>query len=371
MTALRQYCSAALLAVTLGMTGCLDVAEQRAHTDTAVGRASASGNDVEVESGFAAVRRFEPGSLELWGNAPAFKVRLSTSDVAPSQWTIVVRNVLPNVTLTARSGNGDDIAMASEPSTFSTERRVTLGIPPGQSIDFQLRPPDLESSEPFEFLEFADVQEAIDRVGDIYAKMNQESAARFVVMAGDLTRRGSAEELERFQYEQGALSLPIFVTLGNHELGSGEVRYHEYFGRGSQSFDFHGARFTLLDDASATLDPLVYGWLDDWLARGKNGVHLLFMHIPPLDPIGLRDGAFSSRAEAAKLIARLGHGNVDMTFYGHIHSYYAFENAGIPAFISGGGGAIPERFDGIGRHYLAVAVDPEQQRVTTRVVRVD
>ncbi len=360
-----------LLVLALAAAGCLDVAEERARADLAVGQASADGNRIEVENGFAAVRRFEQGWVELWGNAPSLRARLVTSELAPSQWTFVLRNVMPSATLSAQSATGEPLSVLGEPTTFSTERRFTLAIRPGDSAEIELRPPDLDAVEPFEFLEFADVQEAIDRVADIYAKMNQESAARFVVMAGDLTRRGSAAELERFQYEQAALTLPIFVTLGNHELGSGEVAYHRYFGRGSQSFSFHGARFTLLDDASATIDPLVYDWLDDWLARGRDGVHLLFMHVPPLDPIGLRNGAFSSRAEAAKLIARLGHGGVDTTFYGHIHSYYAFENGGIPAFISGGGGAIPERFDGIGRHYLAVSVDPLQQRVTTRLVRVD
>ena len=65
------------------------------------------------------------------------------------------------------------------------------------------------------------------------------------------------------------------------------------------------------------------------------------MHIPPVDPIGVRNGSFANRNEAAKLLTRLARGGVDLTLYGHIHSYYAFENAGIPAHISGGGGAIP------------------------------
>ena len=110
------------------------------------------------------------------------------------------------------------------------------------------------------------------------------------------------------------------------------------------------AVFTLLDDGSASLDPLVYDWLDDWLAGARHDVHVIAMHIPPLDPIGVRNGAFASRSEAAKLLGRLAEGHVDLTLYGDIHSYYEFDNAGIPAFISGGGGAIPERFDGIGRH---------------------
>ncbi|HET9956635.1 MAG TPA: metallophosphoesterase, partial [Polyangiaceae bacterium] len=107
-----------------------------------------------------------------------------------------------------------------------------------------------------------------------------------------------------------------------------------------------------------------------WLAAPEF-VHLVFMHIPPTEPIGVRNGAFASRAEAAQLLAQLGWASVAATFYGHIHSYYAFENVGIPAFISGGGGAVPERFDGIGRHFLVVSVDPHSRAVGTRIVRVD
>jgi hypothetical protein len=49
--------------------------------------------------------------------------------------------------------------------------------------------------------------------------------------------------------------------------------------------------------------------------------------------------------------------------------------AGIPAYISGGGGAIPERFDGIGRHFLVVELGKDSQGHNAvddvRVVRVD
>jgi 3',5'-cyclic AMP phosphodiesterase CpdA len=95
------------------------------------------------------------------------------------------------------------------------------------------------------------------------------------------------------------------------------------------------------------------------------------MHIPPLDPVGVRNGAFANRNEAAKLLARLAGGNVDLTLYGHIHSYYRFDNAGIDAHISGGGGAIPERFDDVGRHYLVVTVDASTGIGARELVRID
>ena len=97
----------------------------------------------------------------------------------------------------------------------------------------------------------------------------------------------------------------------------------------------------------------------------------MFAHIPPLDPAGTRNGAFASRLEANKLLSLLASGKVDTTFYGHVHSYYAYSNAGIPAYITGGGGAIPEQLDGIGRHYLTVDVDPARQLSQVAMVRVD
>jgi hypothetical protein len=126
----------------------------------------------------------------------------------------------------------------------------------------------------------------------------------------------------------------------------------------------------MLDSASATLAPQVYDWLGGWLADGEGGLHMVIMHHPPLDPDGKRNGAFASRSEANKLLSTLARGGVDLTVYGHVHSFYTFENAGIEAFISGGGGAIPQRLDGVGRHFLKILADPASQRMTTGIVRI-
>jgi hypothetical protein len=85
----------------------------------------------------------------------------------------------------------------------------------------------------------------------------------------------------------------------------------------------------------------------------------------------VRNGSFASRNEALALLVRLVRGRVDLTLYGHIHSHYSFENAGIHAEISGGGGAIPERLDGVGRHFMVIDVDPQEKVQSARVVRVD
>src|SRR5690606_12080403 len=69
---------APLFALALASAACLRVSEERARRDLEVGRAEAAFGTVEVEQGLSAVRRFEPGVLELWANAPVLHVRLTT-----------------------------------------------------------------------------------------------------------------------------------------------------------------------------------------------------------------------------------------------------------------------------------------------------
>jgi Icc protein len=244
-----------------------------------------------------------------------------------------------------------------------------LELPAGTTC-LAFGPPEAAEPGMFSFALLSDVQEAIDDVQDIFQRLNAEPGISFLLGAGDLTEQGSHEELQRYQRELETLRIPYYTTLGNHELGHNPSLYQEYFGRGNLQFDYRGVTFTLLDSASATIDPLVYDWLEGWLDRASDRVHIVAMHIPPLDPTGVRNGAFASRAEAAKLLARFAEAGVDVTLYGHIHSYYEFDNAGIPAFISGGGGAIPERFDDLGRHFMVIDVAAETGIQSTRVVRV-
>lgn len=367
------------------VTSCLRPAEERVALDEAVGRGEVPGLRVQVREGHAAVRELNEHFVRLWASAPAIDVELTFEDAATSgeggpsdspgqldglaaggALELLVQNCMPGAALTVLAGEAEWAPLSAR---LVTECRFRV-VAPTSRVTLRVADPQADRSGAFHFGVLSDVQEAIDRVGDVYRRINQETHLSFVLGAGDLTRRGSREELERFQQELETLELPYYTTLGNHELGPWPTPYHDYFGRGSFSFVYRDVRFTLLDSASATLDPRVYDWLQRWLELGRQQTHVVAMHIPPLDPIGVRNGAFASRNEASKLLGRLARGGVDLTLYGHIHSYYRFDNAGIPAHISGGGGAIPERFDALGRHFLDVRID-ERGVSGVRVIRVD
>jgi predicted phosphodiesterase len=345
---------------------CLRPAEERALADLEVGQAEQGALSVQVDEGLAAVRSLTDDSAVLWGSAPSFAFELAAT--APRTLQLEVQNCLPDAELQVTDGDAQLTLL--EGMDIPTRKRWSVSLPAG-SAHFALAPPDRDSGDSFRFALLSDVQEAIDRVADIFERMNRVSDVRFVLGAGDLTSRGTREELERFQSELERMRVPYFATLGNHELGTHPDLFHEYFGRGNFHFRFHGVAFTMIDDASASIDPTVYDWLDDWLAAARRDVHVVAMHIPPVDPIGVRNGSMGSRSEADKLLARLAEGRVDLTLYGHIHSYYSFDNAGIPAFISGGGGAIPERFDRIGRHFMVFDIDAQHGITARSVIKVD
>jgi 3',5'-cyclic-AMP phosphodiesterase len=342
---------------------CLDVARQRAEDDELVGRAEAAGWRVVVAEGHAVVSALEPQRIALRAQAPSLDVTL---DGPGGFVTLEIENALPAAQLQVLAG-GTSFSVGGE---LATSKKFELQLGPGESV-LRLAPPDLAAREPFRFALLADVQEALPRVGDVYRRINQDPTVRFVVFSGDLTEQGSEAEIREFIDRQRELGVPLYATLGNHELGSSELWFQRLIGRCNTSFSYHGTHFTLLDSASATIDPVVYDRLDGWLAAGRDEVHVVAMHIPPHDPVGTRNGAFASRAEAAKLLATLAEARVDLTLYGHVHSYYSFVNAGIPAHVSGGGGAIQERFDGVQRHFLTVDVDPDRGVTQTGLVRVD
>lgn len=353
------------------LAGCLRPAEDRARLDTEVGAATLrAGLQVRVEDGLASVRDAEAGVIELWAQAPRLQIRLEPAQPAGEQ-TLRVLNCMPQARLRAVEG-GSDVTIEGVSQPRPTHKEWSLRLTGEGPIELELAPPDAAREETWRFALLSDVQEAIDEVQDLFTAINARDDIRLVVSTGDLTERGTRAELTRFQRELEQLDVPFFSTRGNHELGNNDPSvWTSLYGRANFHFVFKGTAFTLVDSGNATLDPLVYGWLGEWLRQSREQPHVFVTHVPLIDPVGVRNGSFGSRKEAGMLLAKLAEQDVDLTLYGHVHTYLAFSNAAIPAYISGGGGAIPERGDGIDRHFLIVTVDPPRGIDRVAVVRVD
>jgi len=343
---------AAALAALAACAACVRPSDQRALDDLGVGSARSSDADVQVAGGLAAVRALADHQLELWSQAPVLDLRISLLDTAAGDWTITIRNATTDAVLSAAG-----TAYAREPGERPTVARFRVPLSAGDH-ELHLAPPDADRLESFKVAAMADIQTALPVVHEVFAKINEVPDLRFVIGMGDLTERGYLDEYDLYERQLETLSIPFYTTIGNHELWSDPMRFLGRFGRANFQFQFKGVAFTFVDSGDAGLDPLVEEWLDGWLADARDLPHVFLTHMPPVDPFGLRYGSFRSTRDGRRLISRLVDGNVDLTLYGHIHTLVEYENGGIPAYISGGGGAAPMRFDGIDRHFLVVELAP-------------
>lgn len=332
------------------LVACTRPGEDRALAELAVGSAELAGVTVQATGGLAAIRALGPGRIELWSQTP--DLELTVALPAAARYTIVARNTLGDAVLS--EGGQVTLRAPGGPPTVAT---FELALAAGEHA-LRIAPPDADRAEPFRFAAMADIQTALPTVDDVFRAISDLPDVRFVAGMGDLTERGEVAEYDLFERQLATLAVPFYTTLGNHELWGPAARFHDRFGRASFHFGFKGAAFTFVDTGDTGIDPVVEGWLDGWLADARDRVHVFLTHVPPLDPFGGRYGSFRSAEDGRRLIARLVDGNVDLALYGHIHTYLAYSNAGIPSYISGGGGAQPMKWDGIDRHFLVVTVDP-------------
>lgn len=342
----------AVLAALTAAAACSRPGEERAYAELEIGKyAEASGLTVDVEGGLARVAQVAPGELALWSQAPAITVALKVPDGAAGAWRLEVRNIPAESQLSVDGG----AAIAAVSQQHTTSRfEVTLG---GGTHQLRVGPPDAGVPGAFRFVALADIQTALPEAHEIFAEINKVAGARFVVFMGDLTERSELEEYQLAERQLETLALPFYATLGNHELWADADRFFSRFGRASFHFRFRDVAFTFADSGDAGLDPVVEEWVDGWLAEERERVHIFLSHFPPIDPAGTRDGSYRSHRDGHRLLAKLAKHGVDLTLYGHIHTYIPFENAGIPAYVSGGGGARQERWDGLSaRHFLIVDV---------------
>lgn len=150
-----------------------------------------------------------------------------------------------------------------------------------------------------------------------------------VLITGDCTEHGLAEEYETFQAALSPLTMPVYVVPGNHDDRAQMLERFPLPGEGLSGFlqyvvEDRPLRLIGLDthwpgQGAGQLCAARLTWLDEVLAQAPERPTLLFMHHPPIqsglqvmDQIGLR-----GRAELCEVVQR--HPQVVRVLAGHVH----------------------------------------------------
>jgi Icc-related predicted phosphoesterase len=351
------------------LVACTRPGAERALGDLEIGAAALGGSDISVLEGMAAVRKFTDRHVELWASAPLIEATLFVDPTMTGEWTIIANNVTADAQLELVESHA---LIARDPGgqrrTVATFRVQLQGGSNTLRIGSELVMP----RQAYRIAALADIQNAMPQLHEVFGAISSIPDLEFVVGMGDITDRAEIAEYDLYEEKLVSLNIPFYTTIGNHELWADPERWFTRFGRMNFQFNFGGVFFTFIDSGDAGVDPIVEEWLDGWLDRAAAAPNIFLTHMPPIDPVAHRYGGFRSMRDGHRLLSRLVEGNVDLTLYGHIHTYIGYENAGIEAHVSGGGGADPMKLDGIDRHFLILDVDAARAKpIEVSVHRVD
>ncbi len=162
-----------------------------------------------------------------------------------------------------------------------------------------------------------------------------------VLVTGDCTHHGTADEVARFAELVAPLPMPVVVIPGNHDRREALAARFPPPGRALAGFvqyvvEDHPVRLVALDtlvpgaDAGELCDARL-AWLDATLAERPDQPTLVCMHHPPF-ATGLRvldDLGLAGRERFAAILAR--HPQVERVVAGHVHCALQQRVGGVPA----------------------------------------
>lgn len=223
--------------------------------------------------------------------------------------------------------------------------------PSSDNMDFGLRQVPGKGSDPFTFVQITDLhagQAQAAALGQLAAELNALSPA-FVVATGDLivdgnhaTAATAAGWFDVYDNFTSGLSMPVYQTLGNHDVvgiyradavtadpGYGEGMFVSRFGPTYYSFDWGRYHCIVLDPNDMEGAKQVYRipaaqlqWLADDLSYREQSPLLVFYHEPTV--------SWTNRAAVLDLLQ----GRSVTLFCGHLHQGVTLDSAGIPEEVT-------------------------------------
>jgi 3',5'-cyclic AMP phosphodiesterase CpdA len=117
------------------------------------------------------------------------------------------------------------------------------------------------------------------------ARLNEDSALDFVIVTGDVTQYGYAEEYQRFSQILSRLRAPVIVAIGNHDLqAAGKSLFLRLYGPTNFTFAWRGYEFVFFDDNARGIPDGIpdWAWLDSAMAQAGDSLRVIpVCHAPP------------------------------------------------------------------------------------------
>jgi outer membrane protein assembly factor BamB/predicted MPP superfamily phosphohydrolase len=220
----------------------------------------------------------------------------------------------------------------SLPAGMRASERFYQAVPGEEGeIDFALLPAPERGRPDFSLVQITDTHVEGEKEGRSSGEMLARDLVQLVdqarpdliIHSGDLSNRGTQEELHWCAEAFESVEVPVFALFGNHD-GSAEKRAHngeftctcnfgQVFGPAYYSFDWGGRHFVLFADVDGFFTAADRQRKEAWLwadleqqPAGRKSV--VVVHMPP----------------ALEFVEQLGCFNVELVLFGHWHSSKSF-----------------------------------------------
>ena len=154
---------------------------------------------------------------------------------------------------------------------------------------------------------------------------------KFAVFCGDITQKGSEQELKKILEISRSLAIPAYPVIGNHDIFFGNwSAWKELIGSTSYRVSGDTATLFILDSANGFLGKQQINWLENELKTAKSGtngrVFVFSHHNLFVAPAG-NPQQHADTSERARIISLLS-GKCDIMFTGHSHNRLINEAGG-------------------------------------------
>ena len=202
-----------------------------------------------------------------------------------------------------------------------------------------LAPPVLDTAD-FTFLVITDAHYGRNDSSLIKAEtFRQSTPYEFLIVDGDVTQTGSTEEWEGFEQERALLGVPLYLTIGNHDLfNEGQENFYSYFGPTHYSFEIGTVLFTFFDTGNGVVSQKAKAWYTNLLLNTSTTTKLAFTHYSYLSQNVQKLVTLPNPEEFYWIANENATFGVDAMISGHLHTnlkrtirgvdYYTLTNMG-------------------------------------------
>lgn len=176
----------------------------------------------------------------------------------------------------------------------------------------------LPNKDTFTFILIGDTHRFYEQTEDFVREVNQRSDISFVLLAGDISDFGLAQEFRTVHGMLRGLKVPYIGVIGNHDmLANGRAVYQEMYGPENFSFTYSGSKFLCLNTNSNERG--YDGTIPDlpWLRAELSAFRHVFViaHMAPFH------GGFHRLVEPAYASLMSSNPKIRLSLHGSQHSF--------------------------------------------------